>query len=282
MKFLRFGDKGQERPGCLDASGRVRDLSGVAADFGGEGVAITALDRLRAIDPETLPLAPEGARIGCALAFVPNFWAVGLNYARHAQEAGMAIPQEPILFTKATGCLSGPHDPVILPKDSVKSDWEVELGIVIGRDAYHVTETEAPGCVSAYCLINDVSEREFQIERGGQWVKGKSAPTFGPVGPWLVTPDELGDPQAIPLGMSLNGAVQQDSSTADMIFGVAQIVSYMSRFIALRPGDIIATGTPEGVGMGQKPQRFLRPGDVMELWAEGLGRQRQEVVAFPG
>lgn len=282
MKFLRFGPKGAEKPGCLDGEGHIRDLSGIAADFAGRGVALEALEALAGVDLSGLPIAPADSRIGAALAWVPNYHCVGLNYARHAEESGMALPQEPILFSKATSSLSGPNDPVVIPKDSVKSDWEVELGIVIGRESYHVSEAEALSRVAGYCTINDVSERAFQLERGGQWMKGKSAPTFGPTGPWLVTADEVPDPQALGLWLKVNGEVQQKSSTSDMIFGVAEIISYMSRFMVLMPGDVIATGTPEGVGMGQKPQRFLKPGDVMELEVEGLGRQRQEVLAFPG
>jgi len=282
MKFLRFGPKGQEKPGCLDTQGRIRDLSSVTPDFAGAAVSIDALARLAETDLSTLPEVPAGTRLGCAVADTPNFHCVGLNYARHAAETGSKPPREPILFSKVTSCLSGPHDPVILPKDSVKSDWEVELGVVIGRETAHVSEAEALSCISAYCTMNDMSEREFQVERGGQWVKGKSAATFGPVGPWLVTPDEVADPQNLALSLSVNGEVQQNSNTSDMIFSVAEIISYMSRFFVLRPGDLIATGTPEGVGMGQKPPRYLKPGDVMDLEVAGLGSQRQEVRAFPG
>ncbi len=282
MKLLRFGERGREAPGCLDADGRVRDLSGVTGDFAGEGVSLATLDRLRGVELGDLPLAPEGVRLGAALADMPNFHCIGLNYSKHAAETGAQEPAEPILFSKVTSALSGPYDPVIIPKNSTKTDWEVELGVVIGRWTEHVSEAEALACVAGYCVINDVSEREFQIERGGQWVKGKSAPTFGPLGPWLVTADEVPDPQALRLWLTVNGEVQQSSTTADMIFSVAEIVSYMSRFMALRPGDVIATGTPEGVGMGQKPQRFLKPGEVMELEIEGLGRQRQEAVAYTG
>nr|MDA3887246.1 fumarylacetoacetate hydrolase family protein [Allgaiera sp.] len=213
------------------------------------------------------------------LAWVPNFHCDGLNYTKHAAETGSEPPKEPILFSKATSALSGPNDPIIIPRDSVKTDWEVELGIVIGKHASYITEAEALSHVAGYCTINDVSEREFQMERGGTWMKGKSAPSFGPVGPWLVTADEVPDPQNLDLWLSLNGEVVQSSNTSDMIFGVAEIVSYMSRFMELVPGDVIATGTPSGVGMGMKPQRFLKPGDVVELEIEGLGRQRQEAVA---
>lgn len=279
MKLLRFGARGQERPGLLDSAGRVRDLSGHAAEFAGAGVALEALEAIRKIDPESLPLVEQPGRIGSPLAWVPNFFCIGLNYAKHAEEAGMAKPTEPIIFSKASSALSGPDDPVIIPRGAQKGDWEAELGVVIGKPALYVSEAEALGHVAGYCVINDVSERSFQIERGGQWIKGKSAPSFGPVGPWLVTPDEVPDPQALGLSLTLNGEVMQSSSTADMIFGVAEIISHMSQFMELRPGDVIATGTPEGVGMGMKPPRFLKPGDVMELEVEGLGRQRQVAEA---
>lgn len=264
----------------LDAKGRMRDLSGRCADFAGEGVSLAALDALKGIDAESLPLVAEGARIGACLASVPNFWCIGLNYAKHAAESGAVPPKEPIIFSKASSSLAGPNDDVVIPKDSLKSDWEVELGVVIGRRVDHVAEKDALSCVAGYCTINDLSEREWQLERGGTWVKGKSAPGFGPAGPWLVTVDEIPDPQALRLSLELNGKTVQDSGTADMIFGVAEIVSYMSRFFTLLPGDIIATGTPSGVGMGMKPQRYLRPGDTISLEVEGLGRQVQKAVAF--
>ncbi len=282
MKFLRYGPEGHEKPGVLDRDGKIRDLSGKLGDLAGESVRVERLAELAGIDPASLPEVEGTPRIGPCLARVPNFYCIGLNYARHAAEAGMDLPREPILFSKATSALSGPYDPVIIPPGSEKTDWEVELGVVIGRRAEHVSEAEALNCVAGYCVVNDVSERAFQIERGGQWIKGKSAPTFGPVGPWLVSADEVPDPQSLRLSMRLNGEVRQDSSTSDMVFAVAEIISYMSRFMALVPGDIIATGTPEGVGMGLDPPRFLRPGDVMELEVEGLGRQRQEVLAWPG
>ncbi len=279
MKLLRFGPKGAEKPGILDAQGRVRDLSGRVEDFAGAGVSLEALDELRAIDVESLPLVEEPGRIGACLRWVPNFYCIGLNYAKHAAETGAQPPAEPIIFNKATTALSGPNDPIIIPRNSVKTDWEVELGVVIGKRALYISEDEALDHVAGYCTINDVSEREFQIERGGTWMKGKSAPSFGPCGPYLVTADEVPDPQALKLSLSLNGEVVQDSDTSDMIFSVRQIVAYMSNFMELIPGDVIATGTPSGVGMGMNPQRFLRPGDVVELEVEGLGRQRQEAVA---
>lgn len=279
MKLLRFGPKGQERPGILDAEGKVRDLSGLVPDFAGASVSLEALDTIRAIDVDGLPVVEEPGRIGSCLASVPNFFCVGLNYALHAKESGAEAPSEPILFSKATSALSGPFDPVIIPRNSVKGDWEVELGVVIGKTALYVSEEDALDYVAGYCTINDVSEREFQIEKLGQWIKGKSAPTFGPTGPYLVTADEVADPQALNVSLKLNGETVQESNTSDMIFSVRQIISYMSQFMELQPGDIIATGTPSGVGMGMKPQRFLRPGDVMEVTVEGLGTQRQEAVA---
>lgn len=278
MKFLRYGPIGQEKPGCIDGQGRIRDLSAATADFAGPNVAITVLDRLKDLNPEALPLVEGTPRIAACLADVPNFYCVGLNYAKHAAESGADIPVEPILFSKATSALSGPFDPVIIPEGADKTDWEVELGVVIGKTVNNVSEAKALGCVAGYCTVNDVSERAFQIERGGQWIKGKSAPTFGPVGPYLVTPDEVPDPQNLKLSLSVNGKIMQNSTTADMIFGVAGIISYMSRFMELRPGDIISTGTPSGVGMGQKPPTFLKNGDVMELEVEGLGAQRLPVT----
>jgi len=279
MKLMRVGPEGKERPAIADNSGRIRDLSGRVPDFAGTAVSNSALDAIRAIDLETLPIIEAPGRIGACLASVPNFYCIGLNYAKHAAETGATPPAEPIIFNKATSCLSGPNDPVIIPRKSVKTDWEVELGVVIGREALYVSEEDALDYVSGYCTINDVSEREFQIERGGQWTKGKSAPSFGPIGPWLVTADEVPDPQALRLWLSLNGKVVQDSDTSDMIFTVRQIISYMSQFMKLMPGDIIATGTPSGVGLGMKPPVFLKPGDVMELEIEGLGRQKQVAQA---
>jgi len=280
MKLLRYGPLGQEKPGVLDAEGCIRDLSAHSADFKGEAVSLAALDALRRVNIETLPIVSGKPRIGSCLADAPNFWCIGLNYARHAAETGATPPKEPIIFNKATSALSGPFDDVIIPKDSVKSDWEVELGVVIGARCEHVSEADALAHVAGYCVINDMSEREWQIEKGGQWVKGKSAPTFAPMGPWLVTADEIPDPQNLALWLDLNGERVQNDSTSDMIFGVANLVSYMSRFMALRPGDVISTGTPSGVGMGMTPQRFLRPGDAMRLSVEGLGEQGQTAVAF--
>ncbi|MEL7278843.1 MAG: fumarylacetoacetate hydrolase family protein [Pseudomonadota bacterium] len=278
MKLLRFGQPGNERTGLLDETGIVRDLSGHLPLLG--GAALGRLDDLRALDASALPPVEEPVRFGPCLSGVPNFHAVGLNYNEHAAELDAEPPKEPILFSKATSSLSGPHDPLVLPRTSEKSDWEVELGVVIGHTALYVTEAEALSHVAGYCVVNDISERAFQLERGGQWYKGKSAPGFGPIGPWFVTPDEVGDPQNLALSMTLNGEVMQSSTTADMIFSVAEIISYMSHFMELCPGDLIATGTPPGVGMGKSPQRFLRPGDVMEAKIDKLGAQRTEVVTI--
>lgn len=278
MKLLRFGPVGHEKPGCIDGTGVMRDLSGVAADFEGEGVSLEALEALKTVDMTALPEVLGTPRIGAAVARVETFYAIGLNYAQHAAEAGMEPPKEPILFNKSASCLAGPEDAITLPKGSEKSDWEVELGVVIGKRAQNVSVEDALSYVAGYCVINDLSERAYQIERGGQWTKGKSAPGFGPVGPYLVTADEVPDPQALGLRLKLNGDYVQNNSTADMIFSVAEIISHMSEFMALVPGDVIATGTPEGVGMGMKPQRFLRSGDVMELEIDGLGTQRTEVL----
>ena len=278
MKLLRVGPVGQEKPACLDVTGVIRDLTGVTADFEGEGVSLDALEALKGVDLSALPAVEGNPRIGAAVARVETFYAIGLNYAQHAAEAGMEPPKEPILFNKSASCLAGPNDALTLPKGSEKSDWEVELGVVIGKRAQDVSVEEALSYMAGYCVINDVSERAYQIERGGQWTKGKSAPGFGPVGPYLVTADEVPDPQALGLRLSLNGEMVQNNFTSDMIFSVAEIIAHMSEFMALVPGDVIATGTPEGVGMGMKPQRFLRVGDVMELEIDGLGRQRTEVI----
>ena len=278
MKLLRVGPVGQEKPAILDVDGAIRDLSGHVTDFAGPSVGFEALNAMRSIDLSTLPVIENPERIGACLASVPNFYCIGLNYAKHAAEAGMDAPKEPIIFSKASSALSGPFDPVIIPRQSTKTDWEVELGVVIGKVASYVSKADALSYVAGYCTVNDVSERAFQIEKGGQWIKGKSAPSFGPIGPYLVTADEVPNPQNLSLSLSLNGETVQNSNTSDMIFGVAEIVSYMSQFMTLLPGDIIATGTPSGVGMGMNPQRFLIEGDVMELEVQGLGRQRQQAV----
>ena len=279
MKLLRVGEAGQEKPAMLDGEGRVRDLSEHVRDLAGPDVSLDTIERLRGIDPGSLPVIEEPGRIGSCLAWAPNFYCIGLNYSKHAAETGAKEPEEPILFSKATSAISGPNDPVIIPRTSEKTDWEVELGVVIGRETLYVSEADALSHVAGYCTINDVSERAFQAERGGQWIKGKSAPTFAPIGPWLVTADEVADPQNLRVSLKLNGETVQDSNTSDMIFTVAQIVSYMSQFMKLMPGDIIATGTPSGVGLGMSPQRFLKPGEIMEVEVEGLGSQRQEAVA---
>lgn len=279
MKLLRFGSQGNEKTGLLDEDGVVRDLSGHLPDLGGAGVSFAALDAVRALTPKALPEVENPGRLGACLSHVPNFYAIGLNYNAHAAEVGATPPKEPILFSKAASCLAGPFDLLSLPRTSEKTDWEVELGVVIGRTALYVSEAHALDYVAGYCVVNDVSERTFQLEQGGQWIKGKSAPGFGPTGPWLVTPDELGDPQDLALSMKLNGEVMQASSTSDMIFSVAEIIAYMTRFMELRPGDLIATGTPPGVGMGMTPPRFLCPGDVMETKVDGLGEQRTVVIA---
>ena len=273
MRFLRYGDVGQEKPGVLDRDGRIRDLSAVVPDLAGDVLA-----DLPKVEPESLPLVDGHTRIGAPVAQVGKYLCIGLNYRDHAEEAGMPIPEEPILFMKATSAIVGPDDPVILPRDAQKGDWEVELGVVIGKPAKYVPEAEALNHVAGYCVANDVSERSLQIERGGQWTKGKSCDTFGPIGPWLVTPDEVADPQALDLYLDVNGNRTQTGTTASMIFSVAEIISYLSQMMTLNPGDVIATGTPPGVGMGQVPQRFLGVGDVMELGIEGLGTQRQRVM----
>ena len=281
MKLLRFGPKGQEKPGVIDQDGNIRDLSSAVADYIGANISLEAIAKIKTLDLTQFPVVANPQRIGSCVGTPPNFYCIGLNYAKHAAEAGMQPPKEPVLFNKATSCLSGPNDDVIIPRKSSKADWEVELGVVIGKETLYVTEEEALDCIAGYCIINDMSEREFQIERSGQWVKGKSAPTFGPTGPYLVTTDEIPDPQVLDLKLSLNGEVVQNSNTSDMIFTVRQIVSHMSQFMQLMPGDIICTGTPEGVGLGMNPPRFLRAGEVMELEIEGLGSQRQMTIDAP-
>ncbi len=282
MKLLRFGPAGREKPGLLDRDGKIRDLSGVVGDIDGETLTPAALDRLRHTDPSSLPLVAGIPRIGPCVGRVPKFVAIGLNYRQHAAETGAAIPKEPIIFMKATSSICGPDDDVVIPKGSQKTDWEVELGIVIGSLARYVAQADARRCVAGYCLINDVSEREFQIERGGQWTKGKSADTFGPIGPWVVTADEIPEPGKLALWTEVNGERVQNSNTADLIFGVDEIVSYVSHFMTLMPGDVIATGTPSGVGLGMKPPQFLKPGDRMRLSVEGLGEQNQRVIEYGG
>ena len=279
MKLLRFGEKGSEKAGLLDKDGIVRDASSIVADYSPETISFDLLSRLRQADIASLPAAPAGVRIGSPVSRTGHFIAIGLNYADHAAETGAPIPKEPIVFSKAPSCLSGPNDDVLLPKGSVKSDWEVELAVVIGKRCDYVSEADALDHVLGYALCNDMSEREYQAERGGQWIKGKSAPTFGPLGPWIVTADEIGDPQKLDMFLDVNGKRAQTGSTATMIFSVKQIVSYLSQFMVLEPGDVITTGTPPGVGLGMKPPLFLKGGDKMHLGIAGLGEQRQTVVA---
>ncbi|MDI6024905.1 fumarylacetoacetate hydrolase family protein [Corticibacterium sp. UT-5YL-CI-8] len=279
MKFLRYGAPGTEKPGILDKDGRIRDLSGKVVDLAGAALDPEALAKLADIDPASLPLVDGNPRLGPCVTGTGKFICIGLNYSDHAAETGATVPPEPIIFMKATSAICGPNDDVIIPRTSVKTDWEVELGVVIGKTAKYVSEDEALDYVAGYCTINDVSERAFQAEHHGQWTKGKSADTFGPTGPWLVTKDEVADPQDLPMWLKVNGETMQDGSTKTMVYGVAFLVSYLSRFMSLRPGDIISTGTPPGVGLGMKPPRFLKAGDVMELGIEGLGTQKQTCVA---
>ena len=281
MKLLRYGPKGSEKPGLLDADGKIRDLSAHVSDITGAQLSPASLNTLASIDPATLPLVEGAPRYGCPVAGVSKFIAVGLNFADHAAESNLPIPEEPVIFTKAVSCIQGPNDPVMLPKGSLKTDWEVELGVVIGSRARYVTEAEALGYVAGYVLINDVSERAFQIERGGTWDKGKGCDTFGPIGPWLVTSDEVGDPQNLGMWLEVNGQRKQDGSSKTMIFPISKLVSYISEFMTLEPGDLITTGTPPGVGMGQKPEPvYLKAGDEMRLGIEKLGEQRQLVVSW--
>lgn len=276
MKLLRYGPRGAEKPGLLDAEGRIRDLTGLVPDL-----TVDVIERIRAVDPATLPLVEGDVRLGVPVANIGKFLAIGLNYADHAREAGLEPPPEPIFFTKAISCLTGPNDPVMIPKGSQKTDWEVELGVIIGKTCRYVDQADALDHVAGFVLANDVSERAFQKELGSQWDKGKGCDTFGPVGPWLVTPDEIADCQALDMYLDLNGQRMQTGNTATMIFPVAECIAYMSRFITLHPGDLLITGTPPGVGEGQKPEKiFLKPGDVMELGISGLGSQRQDVIAF--
>jgi len=279
MKLVRFGPSGSEKPGIIDGDGAIRDLSPVIDDIAGDVLSPTGLARLAAVDRAALPVVPAGTRLGPCVPMPYSFLAIGLNYADHAAESGMPAPAEPILFNKAPTSICGPNDDVVLLKGSAKSDWEVELAVVIGTEAFNVSEANALDHVAGYCLCNDVSERAIQIEGTGQWVKGKSAPTYGPVGPWLATKDEIGDPQTLAMSLDLNGQRMQTGNTSTMIFSVVEIVSYASRYMKLIPGDIITTGTPPGVGMGKKPPVYLKAGDEMVLRIDGLGEQRQTVVA---
>ena len=280
MKLVRFGPAGREKPGMVDQDGNLRDLSGVIADVTPDILAPRALARLARIEPARLPLVGGRRRLGPPLAGIGKLVCVGLNYADHAKESGMPIPKEPVLFMKSTTAISGPYDPVVIPKGSKKTDWEVELGVVIGRTASYVPKKTALDHVAGYCIVNDVSEREMQLEGSGQWVKGKSADTFAPIGPWLVSRDEISNPQALDLWLDVNDERMQSGNTRTMIFGVATLVSYISKCMTLLPGDVISTGTPPGVGLGRTPPRYLKPGDVMRLGIDGLGEQRLKVVRY--
>jgi 2-keto-4-pentenoate hydratase/2-oxohepta-3-ene-1,7-dioic acid hydratase in catechol pathway len=279
LKLIRHGPPGAEHPGLIDAAGQARDLTGIVPDIAGAILSDEGLAMLRSVDPGTLPEVPAGARLGPCVGGIGKVVCIGLNYSDHAEETGAEVPPEPIIFMKATSAVCGPNDATRMPRGSTKLDWEVELGVVIGSRARYVPEAAAMGHVAGYCVANDVSERAFQIERHGQWTKGKSCDTFGPLGPWLVTRDDVPDPQDLGMWLTVNGESMQDGSTRTMVFGVAHLVSYLSRFMTLEPGDVISTGTPPGVGLGMIPQRFLAVGDVVELGIDGLGRQRQEIVA---
>ncbi|WP_454675340.1 fumarylacetoacetate hydrolase family protein [Achromobacter pestifer] len=281
MKLMRYGAKGAEKPGLIDAQGKVRDLSGVVSDITAQTLTSARLAELRALDPSTLPLVSNPGRVAPPWTGMGKFICIGLNYADHAAESGLPVPAEPVIFMKPTSAVVGPNDPVVLPQDSIKTDWEVELGVVIGEKARYVSEADAMQHVAGYCVVNDVSEREYQIERGGTWDKGKGCDTFGPIGPWLATVDEIPNPQDLEMWLEVNGKRYQNGSTRTMVFGVAQLVAYVSRFMTLYPGDLITTGTPPGVGMGQKPSPvYLKAGDEIKLGIAGLGEQRQRVHAW--
>ena len=282
MKLVRFGAPGHEKPGLVDASGAIRDLSSHIADINGAALSPESLAKLKALDLSTLPVVAAGTRLGSCVARPGNFIAVGLNYADHAAESNMPVPEQPILFNKAPNCVQGPDDVIVIPKGSEKTDWEVELAIVIGKPALYIEEKDALDYVAGYCICNDISERAFQIERGGQWMKGKGSPTFGPIGPWLVTKDEIDDVQALDMFLELNGKRVQNGSTKTMVFGVAHLVAYISKFMQLDAGDVITTGTPPGVGMGMKPPVYLKAGDTMKVGIAGLGEQNQTVEAYKG
>ncbi|MCA1491355.1 fumarylacetoacetate hydrolase family protein [Sinorhizobium alkalisoli] len=277
MRFLRYGPEGAEKPGVLDGAGRIRDLSGVIADI--SGPAIADLAWADGLEIESLPAVDSAQRLGACVAGTGKFICIGLNYADHAAESGLEVPPEPVIFMKATSAITGPNDNVIIPRGSVATDWEVELGVVIGKKAKYVDQAEALDHVAGYCVVNDVSERDFQARRSGQWTKGKSCDSFGPIGPWLVTRDEIANPQNLKMWLTVNGVTKQNGTTETMVYGVSYLVSYLSQFMTLHPGDIISTGTPPGVGLGFKPPQYLKPGDVIELGIEGLGTQKQMVVA---
>ena len=281
MKLLRFGEAGVEKPGIMDTNGTIRDLSSVLTDIAGDALSDKGITRIAAIDPTTLPSVDANTRLGPCVAGTGKFICIGLNYADHAAEAGLDLPPEPVIFMKATSAICGPNDPIVIPRGSTKTDWEVELAVVIGKRAKYVTQAEAMDYIAGFAITNDVSERSFQNERAGQWTKGKSCDNFGQIGPWLVTRDEILDPQNLSMWLTVNGQMMQNGSTKTMVYSVANVVSYLSNFMSLQPGDVISTGTPPGVGMGQNPQQYLLPGDVVELGIEGLGRQRQNVIADP-
>lgn len=279
MKLLRYGPAGAEKPGVLDADGAIRDLSGAVADISGDALLPDSIEKLKAIDPASLPKVDGSPRIGACVGNVGKFMCIGLNYSDHAAETGGEVPSEPILFMKANSAIQGPNDDVIIPRDSEQTDWEVELGFVIGKGGKYINEADAMSHVAGYCVVNDVSERNFQIRMEGQWTKGKSCDTFGPLGPWLVTADEVADPQALGLWTEVNGHRYQNGNTNTMVYGVQYLISYLSKFMSLHPGDVVATGTPPGVGMGQKPRVFLKPGDTMRLGVDGMGVQEQKLIA---
>ncbi len=279
MKLVRFGAVGQEKPGIIDTDGKIRDLSEIVADIAGDILSDAGLDKIRSTDLSSLPIIDATTRIGACVGQVGKFLCIGLNYADHAEEAGMELPKEPVVFAKATSAICGPNDDIEIPRNSVKTDWEVELGVVIGKHAKYVDEADAMNYVAGFCLVNDLSERDFQIHRSGQWIKGKSCDTFGPIGPWLVTRDEIKNPHSLDMYLKVNGHKYQNGSTKTMVFGVEKIISHLSQFMSLHPGDVISTGTPPGVGFGQKPEIYLNIGDKMELGIEGLGVQYQTVVS---
>ncbi|PJF09835.1 fumarylacetoacetate hydrolase family protein [Pseudorhodobacter sp. MZDSW-24AT] len=279
MKLLRHGAPGAERPGLLHSDGSIRDLTGIVPDIAGAVLSDVGLSALRGIDAAKLPVVDAGSRLGPCVAGTGKFICIGLNYADHAAESGLAVPPEPVIFMKATSAICGPNDPIIIPRTSEKTDWEVELAVIIGTKAKYVSEADALTHVAGYAITNDVSERAFQTERAGQWTKGKSCDNYGQIGPWLVTRDEVEDPQNLSMWLKVNGQTMQDGSTKTMVYGVAHVISYLSQFMTLHPGDVISTGTPPGVGMGQKPPRYLKAGDVVELGIQGLGSQRQDVIA---
>ena len=278
MKLLRFGEVGKEKPGILDNEEKIRDLSNFVDDFFGKNISISSLLKISEISVTDLPIIDHDVRIGPCLKDVPNFFCIGLNYKKHALETGLEIPKEPIIFSKATSCLSGPYDNIVLPNNSKKADWEIELGVIIGEDCENIHENDVMSIISGFTIVNDISEREYQLEKGGQWIKGKSARSFGPIGPYIITNDEIKNPDDLDLLLKVNNKICQQSSTSDMIFSINKIISYMSNFFKLRCGDIVSTGTPEGVGMGMRPQQFLKKGDQIISEIEGLGRQVQLVV----